>query len=51
MPLTLVKLFNTHIIEFIEDLCLIVDDTSDLLNIKSSSISPLKILLSPLDPS
>ena len=51
MPLTLVKLFNSHIIEFIEDLSVIVDDDSELLAIKRkiktliriSSSQPIKI--------
>lgn len=51
MPLTLVKLFNSHIIEFIDDICVIVDNKDDLLNIKKkirsliriSSVKPIKL--------
>ena len=51
MTLTLVKLFNNHIIEFIDDICGIVDNTDDLLNIKKkiktlirvSSAKPIKL--------
>ena len=51
MTLTLVKLFNTHIIEFIDDILKIVDNKDDLLNIKKkiktlirlSSVKTLKL--------
>lgn len=51
MTLTLVKLFNNHIIEFIDDIMKIVDNKDDLLNIKKkiktlirlSSVKTLKL--------
>ena len=51
MPLTLVKLFNNHVIEFIDDICSIVDNKDDLLNIRKkikgliriSSVKPIKL--------
>tara|TARA_B110000027_G_C16039504_1_gene264698 strand:- start:449 stop:835 length:387 start_codon:yes stop_codon:yes gene_type:complete len=51
MPQTLITLFNSHIIEFIDDLCNIIDNSEELLNIKSkikkviliSSSKPIKL--------
>lgn len=51
MSSKLIKLFNSHIIEFIDDICIIVDDKGDLLSIKKkikslvrlSAIKPLKL--------
>ena len=51
MPQTLITLFNSHIIEFIDDLCNIIQDSDDLISIKSkikkviliSSSKPIKL--------
>ena len=51
MPHSLITLFNGHIIEFIDDLCNIIEDSEELLNIKSkikkvillSSSKPIKL--------
>jgi hypothetical protein len=51
MPQTLVTLFNGHILEFIDDLCNIIENSEELLNIKSkikkviliSSTKPIKL--------
>ena len=41
MPLTLVKLFNNHIIEFIDDICSILDNKVDLLSKQNREINDL----------
>ena len=35
MPHSHITLFNGHIIEFIDDLCNIIENSNELLNIKS----------------